>query len=71
MGEPLCMYRGNAIIHLLGSLPESPVTIATPEPHCPFLDLSFVPVTLSPRYFSVPLYLRLEFIHNIYNKTQA
>ena len=46
--------------HLLVSLPESPVTIATSKPHCLFLNPNFMPVTLSPRYFGVPSYWSLN-----------
>ena len=47
-------------VHLMASLPESPVTIATPKPHPLFLIPNFMPVTLSPRYFGVPLYWSLD-----------
>ena len=63
VGKPLHMHRGNAIVHLPhlpASPPESPVTIATSKPHCLFFNLNFMPVTLSPRYFSVPLYQSLN-----------
>ena len=47
-------------VHLLVSLLKSLVTITTPKPHHLFLVPNFVPVTLSPRYFSVPLVLESE-----------
>ena len=55
----------NSSAYLPVLLPESPVTTTTPEPHCLFLNPNFVPVTLSPRYFSAPSYWSLEFIYNI------
>ena len=59
--------------HLLASLPEFQVTIATSKPHL-FFNLNFMPVTLSPRYFGMPSYQSLKCIYNtIYleHKTQA
>ena len=51
-------------VHLVALLPESPVTIAISKPHCLFLNPNFMPVTLSPRYFSAPSYWHLKFIYN-------
>ena len=42
--------------HLLASSPEPLNTTNAPRPLQLFLILNFVPVTLSPRYFSVPSY---------------
>ena len=47
-------------VHLLASMLESPVTINASEPVCLFLNPNSMPVTLSPRYFGVPLYWSLN-----------
>ena len=46
--------------HLPASMSESPVAIATSKPLCLFLNLNFMPVTLSPRYFGAPSYQSLN-----------
>ena len=56
--------------HLPASMPESLNTINASEPLCLFLNPNFMPETLPPRYFSVPLYQRLNlFTH--FQQTQA
>ena len=50
----------NSSVHLPVSIPESPVTIVTSKPLHLFLNPNFMPVTLSPRYFSVPSYRSLN-----------
>ena len=52
-------------VHLKGSTPESPITINAAKPLRLFLNPNFMPMTLSPRYFSVPLYWSLNlFTHS-------
>ena len=56
--------------HLPASMPESPNTINASKPLCLFLNPNSMPVTLSPRYFSVPSYWSLNlFTH--FQQTQA
>ena len=47
-------------VHLPASMPESLVTIDASKPLCLFLNPNFMSVTLSPRYFWVPLYWSLN-----------
>ena len=54
----------NSSSHPPALQPKSPVTITTPEPHRLFLIPNFMPVTLSPRYFSAPSYWSLKFFYN-------
>ena len=55
--------------HLLAFMPESLVTIDASEPLHLFLNPNSVPVTLSPRYFSVPLYQSLNLFTHFQQNT--
>ena len=66
VGKPLCMHKGNAIIHLPhlpASLPESPVTTVTPKSHHLFLNLNFVSVTY------IYIYMKQKNIENTFSFT--
>ena len=55
--------------HLPASMLESTVSIDTSKPLCLFLNLNSMPVTLSPRYFSVPLYQSLNLFTHLQQNT--
>ena len=56
-------------LHLLASMPESPVTIDASKPLCLFLKMNSMPVTLSPRYFGVPSYWSLNLFTHLQQNT--
>ena len=51
------------------SMPESPVAIDVSKPLCLFLNPNSLPVTLSPRYFSVPSYQSLNLFTHFQQNT--
>ena len=55
--------------HLLASTPESPITINASKPLHLFLNPNSVSVTLSPGYFSVPLYQSLNLFTHFQQNT--
>ena len=56
-------------VHLLASTADSPNTINASKPLHLFLNPNYVPVTLSPRYFSVPLYWSLNLFTHFQQNT--
>ena len=66
VGKALCMCRRAMLICLHTSQhPHQLFSTATHEPCCHFHILNSKPVTLSPRYFSVPSYWSLKSIIKI------
>ena len=62
--KPLCMHIGTAMVclHICRHPHWNPKYYKSSKPLCLFPNLIFMPVTLSPRYFSVPLYQSLIYL---------
>ena len=66
MGKPLCTHIGTAMVclHICWHPCWNPKYYESSEPLRLFPNLIFMPVTLSPRYFSAPSYQSLIYLHS-------
>ena len=65
-GKPLCMHAqtANVCLCICQCPPQNPKYYKSSEPLCLFPNLNSLPVTLSPRYFSVPSYWSIIYLHS-------
>ena len=66
VGKPLHMHNGTAMVrlHICWHPHQNPKYYKSSKPLCLFPNPIFMPVTLSPRYFGVPSYWSLIYLHS-------